>query len=81
MPIDSHEFELVCRRLHWGENRVVYACPDGVLRTITASLMDIDPPDEFRRAAAGRAMFRTVDLVELFVLLERLRSRDEADDA
>jgi hypothetical protein len=80
-PLLGHEFELVCRRLHWGEDRVVYACPDGVLRTIAASWTDVEPPDEFRRGAEGSAMFRTADLLELCALLERLRSRSGAGSA
>jgi hypothetical protein len=80
-PMADHEFDLVCRRLHWGEDRVVYACPDGALRSIAASLTDVDPPDEFRRAADGSAAFRTVDLLELCVLLERLSSRSGVENA
>jgi Family of unknown function (DUF5372) len=80
-PMAGHEFELVCRRRHWGEDRVVYACPDGTLRSITAALTDIDPPDVFRRTAAGRAAFRTVDLLELCTLLERLRRSGGAGSA
>ena len=80
-PMAGKEFELVCRRLHWGEDRVVYACPDGTLRSIAASLTDVEPLDEFRRAAGGSAAFRTAALLELCALLERLRSRSGAGDA
>lgn len=76
----GREFELVCRRLHWGEDRVVYVGPDGVLRSVSASLTDIDPLDDFRLLARDRAAFRTVDLLELCALLERL-SRNEDGDA
>ena len=31
-----------------GEDRIVYACPNGRLRSIDSNLTDIDPPDEFR---------------------------------
>jgi len=31
-PMAGNEFELVRRRWHWGEDRVVYACPEGTLR-------------------------------------------------
>lgn len=74
-PLVGHELELVCRRRHWGEDRIMYACPNGVLRSIAASWTDVDPPDEFRRIAGGRAAFRTVDLLELCALLERLRGQ------
>jgi hypothetical protein len=77
----GHEFELVCRRSHWGEDRVVYVGPDGALRSISASLTDIDPSDEFRLLAGETAAFRTVDLLDLCTLLERLKSRNEAGRA
>ena len=71
----GQEFDVVCRRQHWGEDRVVYVGPDGGLRSVSAGLTDVDPPDQFRRAAGDTASFRMVDLVELCDLLERLRSR------
>jgi Family of unknown function (DUF5372) len=77
-PMAGHEFDLVCRRLHWGEDRAVYVGPDGALRSISVSLTDIDPPDEFRLLAGETAAFRTADLLELCTLLERLKSRSEA---
>ena len=80
-PLAGHELEVVCRRLNWGEDRIIYACATGVLRSITASLTDVDPPDEFRPIAGGRAAFRTADLLELCALLERLRGQSGADDA
>ena len=80
-PGAVHEFDLVCRRLHWGEDRVVYVGPDGALRSISAGLTDIDPLDEFQLFAGESAAFRTIDLLELCALLERLKSRSEAGDA
>jgi hypothetical protein len=80
-PMVGHEFDLVCRRSHWGEDRVVCVGPEGALRSISASLTDIDPLDEFRLLARERAAFRTVDLLELCTLLERLKSRSEAGGA
>jgi Family of unknown function (DUF5372) len=80
-PLAGHEFDLICRRLHWGEDRVVYAGPDGGLHSIAASLTDVDPPDEFRRMADGGAAFRAVDLLELSALLERIRGPSGAGDA
>lgn len=65
---------LVCRRLDWGEDRVVYVSADGALRSIAARLTDVEPPDDFQRIAAGRAAFRTSDLCELNAILERLSS-------
>jgi hypothetical protein len=36
---------------------------------------DIEPADEFQRIAAGRAAFRTIDLLELCRTLSRLSER------
>jgi Family of unknown function (DUF5372) len=69
-PQSGREFELVCRRRHWSEDRVTYLDEDGGLRSVSADLTDIDPPDEFRRVAAGSAAFRPVDLLALCELLE-----------
>jgi hypothetical protein len=77
----GHEFDVVCRRPHWGDDRVVYVGPDGVLRSISVELTDVDPPDEFRRAAGGGAAFRTVDLLELCALLKRFSGRSRTGDA
>jgi Family of unknown function (DUF5372) len=77
----GQEFDVVCRRQHWGEDRVVYVGADSVLRSVSAGLTDVDPPDQFRRAAGDIASFRTVDLIELCDLLERLRSRGGTGDA
>jgi hypothetical protein len=71
-PHSGHEFELICRRWHWGEDRVVYTDEDGRLRTISAALTDVAPVDAFRHVAGGKAAFRTVDLVMLCELLDRL---------
>jgi hypothetical protein len=71
-PHSGREFELICRRRHWGEDRVVYTDEDGRLRTISAALTDVAPVDAFRHVAGGKAAFRTVDLVTLCELLDRL---------
>ena len=71
-PHSGREFELICRRRHWGEDRVVYTDEDGRLRTISAALTDVAPVDAFRHVAGGKAAFRAVDLVTLGELLDRL---------
>jgi Family of unknown function (DUF5372) len=71
-PDSGREFDLICRRPHWGEDRVVYAGDDARLRTISAALTDLAPADEFRLMAGGRAAFRTIDLMSLRELLDRL---------
>ena len=80
-PRSGREFELICRRRHWGEDRVVYSDEDGRLRTISAAFTDAAPLDEFRLAAGGKAAFRTVDLMTLCELLDRLGARRVSNDA
>jgi hypothetical protein len=71
-PHCGREFDLICRRRHWGEDRVVYEGTDGRLCTIASAWTNIDPVDEFRLVASGRASFRTVDLLALCKALDRL---------
>ena len=80
-PLCGQEFDLVSREHHWGENRVVYAGANNELSSITTDLTDLEPPDEFRQVAGGRAAFRTVDLVELWMLLDRLWHQCGPEDA
>lgn len=72
---------MICRRRHWGEDRVVYSGDDGLVRTISAAFTDIAPLDEFRLVAGGKAAFRTVDLLTLCELLDRLGARRGSEDA
>jgi hypothetical protein len=71
-PLFGRRFELICRRRHWGEDRVIYEGQNGRLCTLASAWTDIDPADEFRLIAAGRAAFRTVDLLTLCDALDRL---------
>lgn len=71
-PLYGRELELIYRRLYWGEDRVVYIDEDGRPRFIAAAWTDIEPIDPFRRVAAGSAVFRTVDLLALCEVLDRL---------
>ena len=71
-PQSGHELDVVCRRMHWGEDRIVYEGPNGGLRSIATNLTDLEPQDEFRRVAGGSAAFSTVDLLALCSLLDRL---------
>ena len=80
-PLRGQAFEVISRSPHWGEDRVTYRGADGTLPTIAAAMTDLAPPDAFRRIAAGRAAFRTVDLLDLLVLLDRISASVEAEDA
>jgi hypothetical protein len=44
-------------------------------------LTDVAPPDEFRLVANGSAAFRTVDLLALCAVLDRLGGLEGADGA
>jgi hypothetical protein len=80
-PHSGRDFELICRRQHWGEDRVVYASDDGRLRTISTAFTDVATLDEFRFVAGGKAAFRTVDLITLCELLDGISAHKGADDA
>jgi len=71
-PLCGRKFGLICRRRHWGEDRVVYEARNGRVCTIASAWTDIDPADEFRLVAADRAAFRTADLLALCDALDRL---------
>jgi Family of unknown function (DUF5372) len=71
-PLYGRKLQLISRRRHWGEDRLLYPDESGRLRWIAAAWTDIEPADEFRRVAAGRAAFRTDDLLELCRMLDRL---------
>jgi Family of unknown function (DUF5372) len=80
-PLSGQEIDAICRRLHWGEDRVVYSDKDNRLCFISAAWTDIDLEDEFRRIAGGRAAFRTCDLLALHRLLDDLTACLGAGDA
>jgi len=77
-PLSGQVLDAVCRRQHWGEDRIVYAAPNGALHSIATGLTDIEPPNEFRRIADGKATFCTTDLLALCDLLDRLDGTDHA---
>ena len=80
-PLKDQTFEVISRGLHWGADRVIYRAADGTLPTIAIAMTDMEPPDAFRRVAAGRTAFRTVDLLDLLTLLDRISAPMEVDDA
>lgn len=59
---------------------MVYVAEDGRLCTIASGFTDIDPVDDFRRIAQGRAAFRTTDLLALCEVLDRLAQRLRSAD-
>jgi len=64
------EYELVTRKLTWGEDRVFYYDQTGTLKSFLTNMTDLVPADAFARLSAGRSAFRTDDLLELRRLLD-----------
>ena len=70
-PLRGAEYELVTRKLTWGEDRVFYYDPNGKLKSLLTNLTDVVSKDAFERISAGRSLFRVDDLLELRHLLDR----------
>lgn len=56
----------------WGEDRVFFHLEDGYLHSLPAAWTDVGPADPFVTIAAGRALFRSEDLLALVRLLRDL---------
>ncbi|WP_260438575.1 Y4bD/Y4pK family protein [Burkholderia contaminans] len=65
--------QLATRRINWGEDRVMFYDEHDQLVSILASWTDVDEPDAFAQAAAGRSAFRVDDLRRLRALIDDLR--------
>ncbi len=72
-PLRGIEYELVTRRLNWGEDRVFYYDQAGELKSFLTNVTDLMTEDAFARVSAGRSAFRIDDLLELRCLLDRHR--------
>ena len=70
-PLRNAEYELVTRKLNWGEDRVFYYDLDGKLKSLMTNLTDVAPTDAFDRISAGRSAFRVDDLLELRSLFDK----------
>jgi Family of unknown function (DUF5372) len=64
-PLFGAEYELVTRKLTWGEDRVFYYDPAGKLKSLLTNVTDVSSKDAFDRVSAGRSAFRVDDLLEL----------------
>ena len=72
-PLCGREFDLVTYRHNWGEDRVYFHDDQGQLRAISAAWTTLGSDDPFVAVSAGRAAFRTADLVELVGVLQKLQ--------
>jgi hypothetical protein len=66
---------LATRKRNWGEDRVMYFDAQGRLRSLPAAWTDIDPPDVRTQAGAGRAAFRSDDLLRLAALIGEIKTQ------
>jgi hypothetical protein len=74
-PLFGRELEFVKRRRNYGDDLVYVYGLDGELLPLPAQWTDAVPPDPFVEVAAGRAPFRTEDLLELAGRVAELVSR------
>ena len=70
-PLRGTEYELVTRKLTWGEDRVFYYDQAGALKSFLSNITDLTPEDAFGRVSVGRSAFRVDDLLELWRHLDR----------
>jgi hypothetical protein len=70
-PLLGAEYELVTRKLTWGEDRVFYYDPGGKLKSLLTNVTDVSSKDAFDRISAGRSAFRVDDLLELRRLFDK----------
>ena len=68
-PLHGRRFVLLLCRQAWNEDRVYFEDDDGHLESIPAKWTDVVAPDPFVVIAAGRALFRLDDLLEVVRLI------------
>ena len=64
-PRHGTEYELVTRKLTWGEDRVFYYDSSGKLKSLLTNMTDVVTKDAFECISAGQSAFRVDDLLEL----------------
>jgi hypothetical protein len=72
-PLFGREFDLVIRGQNWREDRAWFHDGTGRLRSLPANWTDLVADDAFNVVAAGRAAFRTQELLELAHLIGTIR--------
>jgi hypothetical protein len=70
----SQEFELIERANNWREDKIWFYNPAGRLSSLPACWTSVVAEDPFIVVAAGRALFRVEDLLELVRLIGQLKS-------
>jgi uncharacterized protein DUF5372 len=72
-PWSGQEFELITYLHTWGEHRAYFHKEGEHLVSVPATWTDIVAADPVVQLAAGRALFRAVDLINLAQMLKRMR--------
>jgi len=72
-PLFGQEFDLVMRGQNWREDRAWFHDGSGRLRSVPANWTNLVAADAFNVVAAGRAAFRTQELLELMHLIGTIR--------
>jgi hypothetical protein len=67
-PLRGQRFAFLTRKKTWGEDRVTFQDSKGRFHSIPTSWTDLRPVDPFVVMAAGRALFRPVDLLAVVAL-------------
>jgi Family of unknown function (DUF5372) len=73
--LHGHEFDLVTRRLNWGEDRVYYHDAKGSLASVPANYTNVDDSDPFVVISVGRSRFRYDDLLNLVRMTRHLSGK------
>ncbi|WP_211234999.1 DUF5372 family protein [Azohydromonas australica] len=68
-PLFGQEFDFVLRGLNWHHDRAVFRDGADHLHSIPAAWTDLVTEDPSNVVAAGRASFRTQELLDLVCLL------------
>jgi hypothetical protein len=73
-PLFGQEFELIICTRNWREARVWYLDGDEHLHSLPTAWTSVMPDDPFNIVAAGRALFRVDELLELCRLIGEVKS-------
>jgi len=73
-PSYGQTIDVFSRSRRWGDELVVYRSEHGHSASIPAHWTSLEPVDPLVVVAAGRARFRTADLLELAAIVSEVRS-------
>ncbi|NSW92880.1 MAG: hypothetical protein HPY74_19940 [Firmicutes bacterium] len=74
-PLFGKEFELIERKLTWGEDRLLYIDDKGEMYLMPASWTDVCDPDPFIVVSNGRSDFKYDDLLELSRIIKGIQNQ------